>query len=101
MPGRLLEPVEYAKFRKSCAVASWAGEMQELSAEMIAPPTPLVDGMIAAVHTSFADRNRLKSRTSDEVLPSRIRTLTTLPRLVVLTTDSSVLYAEPAMVWTV
>ncbi len=52
-------------------------------------------GMIAAVHTSFFDRNTLKSRTSRLFLPSRKRTLIAFADVVVLTTDKSELNAFP------
>ena len=45
--------------------------------------------MMPAVHTSYADRNRLKSSTSRLSLPSRKRTLTAFTDAVELTTYSS------------
>jgi hypothetical protein len=44
-------------------------------------------GMIAAVHTSFGERYRLKSRTSALVLPSRARTFSTFACAVLFTTE--------------
>ena len=64
------------------------GVVQDLSA--VKMPAPSVVGMIAAVQTSFADRYRLKSRTSRLFLPSRKRTLTALAWSVVFTTESRV-----------
>ncbi len=97
MPGSesALPGVLYWKFRKSTPADGMAGRVQEASAVSRWPgaPAALDDGTMAAVHTSFGDRNRLKSRTSAEVLPSRIRTLTAFPKVVVLTTEMYVFQA--------
>ena len=81
------------------------GIVHELSVEMSLAPTlsgtavgvavSAKSGTIAAVQTSCGDRNTLKSSTSAEALPSRMRTFTALVEPVVLTTDSSELYGDP------
>jgi anthranilate phosphoribosyltransferase len=69
------------------------GVVQDRSVVKIPAPAP--DGMIAAVQTSNGDSHKLKSSTSRLFLPSRKRTLTAFAELVVLTTDSSDVYAFP------
>src|SRR5262249_17265132 len=72
-----------------------AGFVQELSCVKNRAASVSVgaagSGCRYAVHTSFGDRNRLKSSTSADVRPSNTRTLTALARLVVFTTDRYVL----------
>jgi hypothetical protein len=92
VPGSASPPVRYWKLRKGsppfAAGRLPTGFVQETSVvRMRAASVAPGPGMMAAVQTSFGDRNKLKSRTSDEVLPSRIRTLTAFARLVVLTTE--------------
>ena len=89
---------EYAKFTKGTPVDGIFGIVQDLSEVMMPAPgagAPVIEGpngMMAAVHTSFGDRNKLKSSTSALFLPSTKRTLTAFVDTVVLTTDSSELY---------
>ncbi len=84
-----LPGVEYSKLRKSWPLAGMAGRVQEWSGVLIWPGAPAADddGEMTATHTSFGDRNRLKSSTSAEVLPSRKRTLTAFAKVVVFTTE--------------
>ena len=89
------EPV-YAKFTNSVgvdALLDTVGDVQDLSA--VKMPPPFAVGMTATVQTSFAERYKLKSRTSREFLPSRKRTFTALADAVELTTDSNELNGAP------
>ena len=83
----------YAKLTNGVGLAALletTGVVQDLS--NVTMPAPSAVGMIAAVQTSCADRNKLKSSTSRQFLPSRKRTLTAFAEAVELTTDSSELY---------
>src|SRR5437764_7652457 len=90
--------VAYAKFTKSTPLPGapaktcrpwFHGNVHDRSVVATrAPPLPTL-GSTAAVHTSYADRNKLKSRTSRLFLPSRKRTLTAFAEAVEFTTDSS------------
>src|SRR5437763_1731344 len=88
------EAVSLSKGTPACNVVL-TGIVHDLSAVITwAPPAEV--GMIAAVHTSNLERNKLKSSTSRLFLPSRKRTLTAFAELLVFTTDNSELYALPA-----
>ena len=84
----LTESATYTVLRNSAPVAGILGFVQLLST--VANVAPAAVGVMDAFHTSLGDRNKLKSNTSTEFLPSRIRTFTALPCVVVLTTEIKV-----------